>query len=294
VGPWGRNKFNHGIDITSNRKYKFKSYQIPTIYRQLQKYTTEHSPASQKALKRALDEYFQREIWYKQFLVGCERVAAVEVNKPAAERVAIPNENSRMMVTDLHAEEAAVPSEDDASGTNDNEEEEVVVVEKSSRASRKRKSDEDQQPVSLPRTRSQKQKATKDVVAAHTSDQEKEPDGDIDKVDEVTPADGAAQGITIHDGGFHLDMEEDQAASDKDSTVVVSPETNRKTSCANQESNVVVTTTKETVAPVTPASTQTAEEGSGAANVKKEDYEDDKNAQQERLELKRVKLVDLL
>ena len=43
------------------------------------------------ALKEALDEYFHKEVWYKQYLEGCQQVAAVEVNKPAAERAAIPS-----------------------------------------------------------------------------------------------------------------------------------------------------------------------------------------------------------
>jgi hypothetical protein len=50
-------------------------------------------------LKRALEEYSQKEEWYKEFLEGCQKVAAVEVNKPAAERAAIPTAETGLVGT---------------------------------------------------------------------------------------------------------------------------------------------------------------------------------------------------
>ena len=88
AGPWGSSKFSNAPDTTSNRKYNFKSYQIPTLYKQLKKYKSDSEV--HVALKTALEDYFSKEAWYKEFLQGCEKVAAVEVNKPAAERAAIP------------------------------------------------------------------------------------------------------------------------------------------------------------------------------------------------------------
>ena len=96
AGPWGNSKFNDNTDITSPKKYNFKSYQIPTIFKQLQKNQAANQGSQvHVALLEALEEYYSKEQWYKAYVKASEEVAAVEVNKPLAERAAIPTaENS--------------------------------------------------------------------------------------------------------------------------------------------------------------------------------------------------------
>jgi hypothetical protein len=89
AGPWGSNKFSNTPDITSQRKYNFKSYQIPMLYKQLTK-RNDTATAVRRELKTALEEYFQKEVWQNQFLEGCKMLTAVEVNKAMAARAPIP------------------------------------------------------------------------------------------------------------------------------------------------------------------------------------------------------------
>lgn len=70
------------------RKYSFKSYQIPTLYKHLTNYNGNSAP--HLALKVALTDFFSKGAWYNEFLEGCAAVATVQVNKPLSERVAIP------------------------------------------------------------------------------------------------------------------------------------------------------------------------------------------------------------
>ena len=90
AGPWGSNKYSNTPDITSDRKYHFKSYKIPTLYKQLQQYDGCDDSEVHTQLRDALHDYYHKESWYKDFMQGCEAVAANEVNKPIGERVPIP------------------------------------------------------------------------------------------------------------------------------------------------------------------------------------------------------------
>lgn len=116
AGPWGSNKFRNTPDITSKRKYSFKGYQIPTLFRQLQ---FRREPLEvHKQLKQALEEYYQKETWYKMYVEGSQQAAAAEVNKPEPERALIPGvENgiaknvARLVIVDLSNVDEGVESE---------------------------------------------------------------------------------------------------------------------------------------------------------------------------------------
>lgn len=107
AGPWGN--FRNSPDITSKRKYSFKSYQIPTLLRQLSasEASRTRSPVHQ-ALHQALTEFYGKEAWYKEFMEGCREVAIVQVNRPMADRMEIPRANAAVFArTTTRVEPAA-------------------------------------------------------------------------------------------------------------------------------------------------------------------------------------------
>jgi len=93
-GPWGSSKFSNAPTIFSDgakknsKKFSFKSYFLPTIYKHLKKY--EGRSRVHLELREALDEFYEKEEWQKEFLRGCKRWGAAEANKPLAERAATP------------------------------------------------------------------------------------------------------------------------------------------------------------------------------------------------------------
>ncbi|CAB9527810.1 expressed unknown protein [Seminavis robusta] len=92
AGAWG--KFSNVPDITSKQKYRFKSYQLPKIFDSLEKYLrgATRESAVHLELYDALNEYYSRDQYFKDFLAACEPIAATQANKPMQERSAFPTD----------------------------------------------------------------------------------------------------------------------------------------------------------------------------------------------------------
>ena len=175
AGPWGRNKFSNAPDITSKRKYAFKGYQVPTLHEKLKKYEGDNT--THLELKAALDEYFGKEVWRKEFLKACEQIAEVEVNKPSAERAAIPTLEKGVVVT---ATEVVTAEATVSTGAPDAQQQ------------TKRKATEEEPP-SRPNTRARKKADSENKL-----EEEVVPEG------ELTPAAVSPEPRAKKEGGQHL------------------------------------------------------------------------------------------
>lgn len=166
AGPFGSNKFSNAPDITSNRKYSFKSYQIPTLYKQLKKYGGDSKVHLE--LKSALEEYFGKDDWHREFLQGCELVAAHEVNKPSAERAAIPTVEAGVVVAAAAAASVTKADED------------TTISSFESPRRRKRKKDPAPQNVRT-RTRSQRRQKTEQEWCPGEEEEEDDSEAEEEK-----------------------------------------------------------------------------------------------------------------
>ena len=87
-GAWGK-AFRNAPAMDSKSRYQFKSYRIPKILELLQNRYRGNHP-QHLALQKALEEYRDREDYYKKCMAKASEYYAVEAQKPADERAAVP------------------------------------------------------------------------------------------------------------------------------------------------------------------------------------------------------------